>query len=204
MRLEQPVADVGHHRPDVLGGLHRVIEDGPGGERRDAGLRQALVDVLAHLRLVPQLAPAARLVEAGARNGLQREVADGARVGDIARGAPADVDFAPPRKVYTNIDTEAFWERFTQAELVAYDVAMQHDPAAGNPAKKAAAKLRIFRRDASDAGYRNLTKPKVRTFVQELEAASDTMGGTILAVGRATVILDTPITVDEAYGQHTP
>ena len=112
--------------------------------------------------------------------------------------------FAPPRKVYTNIDTEAFWERFTQAELVAYDVAMQHDPAAGNPAKKAAAKLRIFRRDASDAGYRNLTKPKVRTFVQELEAASDTMGGTILAVGRATVILDTPITVDEAYGQHTP
>src|SRR6516162_6404206 len=29
--------------------------------------------------------------------GLQREVTDGARVGDVARGAPADVDFARPR-----------------------------------------------------------------------------------------------------------
>ena len=44
-------------------------------------------------------------------------------------------------------------------------------------------------RDAGESGYRNLTKPKVRSFVQALETAPDTLGGTILAPGRATVIL---------------
>lgn len=98
--------------------------------------------------------------------------------------------FAAP--VYTRIRTEAFWERFTNAELIDYDVAMQHNPADTNNAKKAAAKLRVFQRDADAAGYRDLTKPKVRTFVTGLE-------GGVLVVGRATIILDTPITKSEAY-----
>ena len=100
---------------------------------------------------------------------------------------------APPEPVRELITTEAFWDRFTQGEMVDYDVAMQHDPAASNNAKKDAAKLRIFRRDTGEAGYRNLTKAKVRSFVQALETAG------ILAAGRAAVILDTPVTADEAY-----
>jgi hypothetical protein len=99
----------------------------------------------------------------------------------------------PPATVYEKITTEAFWDRFTNNELVDYDVAMQHNPADTNNAKKDAARLRIFRRDAGEAGYRNLTKTKVRSFVQALETSG------ILAAGRAAVILDTSISDDEAY-----
>ena len=99
---------------------------------------------------------------------------------------------APVDPVYTKIRTEAFWERFTNSELVDFDVAMQHDPAATNAAKKAAAKLRIFKADADAAGYRRLTANKVSSFVTDLE-------GTVLVAGRAAVILTTPITIDEAY-----
>jgi hypothetical protein len=91
------------------------------------------------------------------------------------------------------ITTEAFWARFTNAELVDYDVAMQHDPAASSAAKKAAAKLRIFQRDADQTGYRKLTANKVTTTLADLETAG------ILAAGRAATILTTPITADEAF-----
>jgi len=99
---------------------------------------------------------------------------------------------APVDPVYTKISTEAFWERFTNAELVDYNVAIQHDPAATNNAKKAAAKLRIFKADADASGYRKLSANKVSSFVTGLE-------GTVLVAGRAAVILTTPITIDEAY-----
>lgn len=101
--------------------------------------------------------------------------------------------FAAPVVVYKKIRAEAFWERFTNGELVAYDVAMQHDPAANNSAKNAAAKLRIFQRDTDTSGYRKLTANKVVNAVNDLEAAG------ILASGRAAAILTTPITADEAY-----
>jgi hypothetical protein len=98
----------------------------------------------------------------------------------------------PPAEVYVRITAEAFWERFTSAELVDFDVAMQHDSAATNQAKKDAAKLRIFKADTDASGFRNLTKTKVRNFVLGLPLS-------ILAAGRATIILDTPITEDEAF-----
>lgn len=88
----------------------------------------------------------------------------------------------------TRIRTEAFWDRFTNAELVAYDVAMQHDPAATTAAKKDAAKLRIFQRDADAVGYRDLSKNKTRDLVTNLEASG------VIGVGRAAQILDAPIT----------
>lgn len=97
----------------------------------------------------------------------------------------------PPVKV--KIRAEAFWERFTNAELVDYDVAMQHDPAATNNAKKDAAKLRIFKADTNQSGYRNLTKNKVTSFMAGLETSG------ILAAGRANEILTTPITDEEQY-----
>lgn len=101
--------------------------------------------------------------------------------------------FSAPVIVYKKIRADAFWERFSNAELVAYDVAMQHDPAASNSAKNAAAKLRIFQRDTDTSGYRKLTANKVVNAVNDLEAAG------ILASGRAAAILTTPITADEAY-----
>ena len=98
---------------------------------------------------------------------------------------------AAPSETRSRIKTQAFWDRFTNAELVDYDVAMQHDPAATNAAKKAAAKLRIFRREASDAGFVSLAKNRVVAFVQGLE-------GGVLQAGRAATILGAPITDDEA------
>lgn len=97
---------------------------------------------------------------------------------------------APVAPVYRKIRTEAFWERFTNGELVDYDVAMQHNPADNANAKKAAAKLRIFKADADASGYRKLDSNKVIDFVNTLN---------ILGAGRAATILNTPITKDEAY-----
>lgn len=118
-------------------------------------------------------------------------VADGVTV---APGYTFDgTTFSPPAAVsYKLITTEAFWERFTAAELVDYDVAMQHDPAGTTAAKKAAAKLRIFQRDADASGYRKLAATKVINVVMGLE-------GTVLVAGRAAVILTTPITAAEAF-----
>lgn len=96
----------------------------------------------------------------------------------------------PAPVVRERISTPAFWDRFTNAELVDYDVSMQHDPLASNAAQKASARLRIFRREASDAGFIVLGKPRVTAFVQSLE-------GGVIAVGRAAAIL-APITADEA------
>ena len=96
----------------------------------------------------------------------------------------------PPKPAVHNISTAAFWDRFTNAELVDYDVAMQHDPSASNAQQKAAARLRIFRREASDAGFVNLTKNRVVSFVQRLE-------GGVLQAGRAAAILGAAITDDE-------
>ena len=101
--------------------------------------------------------------------------------------------FAPaPDGHYKRITSEAFWDRFTGPEIVDLYVAKNIDPAATNPQKKAAARLQIFIDDTNSVGWRNLSKPKVRTWVLGLE-------GTVLAVGRAAVILDTPITADEAW-----
>lgn len=98
----------------------------------------------------------------------------------------------PPKPAVHNISTAAFWDRFTNGELVDYDVAMQHDPAASNAAKRQSAKLRIFKAELSDAGSCRLTRQKVVDFVTALEPLG------VLPAGRATVILTTPITADEA------
>ena len=98
----------------------------------------------------------------------------------------------PPAPTYALIRTEAFWERFTNAELLSYDVAMQHDPAATLQAKRDAARLRIFKADAQQTGFRRLAAAKVVTLVNSLEPL-------VIDVGRAAVILNTPITAAEAY-----
>ena len=103
---------------------------------------------------------------------------------------PVPAFTAPP--IYRRITTAAFWDRFTTAELVDYDVAMQHDPAATTQAKKAAARLRVFRREASDAGNLRITAPRLVNFVADLVTAS------IIAAPRQADIL-APVTAAEAW-----
>ena len=98
----------------------------------------------------------------------------------------------PPGPVWRDITAAAFWGRFAPADLVAYDVAMQHDPAASDAAKRQAAKLRIFKAELSDAGSCRLSRPKIANFVTGLEALG------VLPAGSAAGILTTPITADEA------
>lgn len=99
--------------------------------------------------------------------------------------SPAD---AP---VYTNIKTSAFWARFTSDELIAYDVAKQHNPADSGSEKNAAAALRVFMNQAGSSGW--LALASTVTFVAGLESSG------IVGVGRATVITGTAITQAEAY-----
>lgn len=111
----------------------------------------------------------------------------------IANGV---IEYGPPAgpDVYTHLLASAFWERFTNAELVDYDVAMQHDPAASVQAKRAAARLRIFRRETSDSGSIRIGAQKITAFVTGLEALG------VLGAGRAAAILSAPITDEEAIG----
>jgi len=104
--------------------------------------------------------------------------------------------FQEPQKPL--IKTEAFWERFTNAEMLDIEVGAFQNLSGTDPQKKAAAKVRVFRDDANSSGYRNLDKNKVRNFVTDLETTAGTSGN-ILAAGRAAVILDTPITDDERF-----
>lgn len=93
---------------------------------------------------------------------------------------------------YIRIRTEAFWARFTVAELVDYDVAMQHQPADNANTKKAAARLRVFQRQSDIKGFVRLGNQNVIDFVNSLAPA-------VLTAARATAILSAPITADEAY-----
>jgi hypothetical protein len=98
---------------------------------------------------------------------------------------------------YNRITAEAFWERFSPAELVDYEIAMQHDPTATKPHQKDAAKLRLFQKDTNSTGFRKLLSNKVVNFVKSLEIPQNTV--TILAADRADIITGTKITDSEAY-----
>ena len=93
---------------------------------------------------------------------------------------------------FIRIRTEAFWARFTIAELVDYDVAMQHNPADNAAAKKNAARLRVFQRQSDIKGFVPLNAQKIIDFVNGLAPS-------VITAARATAILTTPITADEAY-----
>jgi hypothetical protein len=96
---------------------------------------------------------------------------------------------SPP---YVRIRTEAFWARFTVAELVDYDVAMQHNPADNAATKKNAARLRVFQRQMDIKGFVRLNAQTVIDFVNGLAPS-------VITAARATAILTAATTADEAY-----
>jgi hypothetical protein len=99
------------------------------------------------------------------------------------------ITFAIP---LTRLSAAAFWDRFTNAELVDFDIAMQHNPADTNAAKKAAARLRVWQRRTDVSGYVKIGSQRTLDFVNSLVPG-------VIASARATEILTTPIAVDEAY-----
>lgn len=106
---------------------------------------------------------------------------------DGAAFAPPVVDEPPPAPAARRITRLAFRNRFTQAELVALEIAAIDDPTAPMPARQQAAAIRVMQRQVDNANFIDLDRADTRAGVQQLEAAG------LLAAGRAAEILDGPI-----------
>lgn len=87
----------------------------------------------------------------------------------------------------------AFRNRFTTAEKVTIEMAGIDDPAKTIQERTLAANLRVSQSDLQAASFIDLDRPDTRAGVQMLE----TFG--IIGVGRALIILDTPVTEAERY-----
>ncbi|MBX3588859.1 MAG: hypothetical protein KF796_19680 [Ramlibacter sp.] len=100
---------------------------------------------------------------------------------------------APPSVAVRHISVLAFRNRFVLSEKIALEIAGLDDPAAEMPARVQAAALRASQQDVMSANYIDLDRADTRAGVLGLEAA------TILGVGRALEILDSPIQPHEVY-----
>lgn len=106
---------------------------------------------------------------------------------------PEPVPVPPPEPVpeVRRITRLAFRNRFTSAEKISMEIAALDNPAAAMPARAQAAALRANQADLASATFVDLQRPDTRAGVQMLEAAG------LLAVGRASIILDAPVQADE-------
>ena len=105
-------------------------------------------------------------------------------------------EFAPPVVVAEQsrrITRLAFRNRFTQAELVALEIASLDNPAADMAVRQQAASLRVMNANLATATFIDRARADTRGGVQQLEA------GGLLAAGRALEILDAPIGETEAW-----
>ena len=93
---------------------------------------------------------------------------------------------------FTRIRVEAFWARFTAAELVDFDVACQHNPADNATAKKDAARLRTFRWQTDLRGFVRLNASITVAVLNQLSPG-------VLTAARRDAIRDTAIASNEAY-----
>ena len=93
-----------------------------------------------------------------------------------------------PQPANTRITSEAFWDRFTNAELVAFEVACQDIPTDTAANRNRQAKLRIFRREVDKDGFFDFTNAKRTNKVSGLLVTEG-----ILTADRATAILTDPI-----------
>lgn len=104
--------------------------------------------------------------------------------GEFLPPAPEGTPEPTPDRRVTRL---AFRNRFTQAELVALEIASLDNPAATMQARQQAASLRVMLANLQAASWIDLQRPDTRTGVQQLEAAG------LLGAGRALEILDAPI-----------
>lgn len=91
----------------------------------------------------------------------------------------------------TIVTVLAFRNRFTKAEKVTLEFASLDDPAAPMSNRQLAAALRVETKDSAAASFIDLARADTRAGVQMLE----TYG--IIGAGRASIILDTPVSVVE-------
>jgi hypothetical protein len=81
----------------------------------------------------------------------------------------------------------AFRNRFTTAEKIATEMASLDDPAATLAGRQLAATIRVILRDTESATFIDLARADTRQGVMLLEQVG------IIAAGRGTIILDSPI-----------
>jgi hypothetical protein len=96
----------------------------------------------------------------------------------------------PLRRLITKY---AFRSRFTQTEKEDLELAAAHNPADTAPAKRQAARIRLWMEDIRSADYIDLDDQRIINGVNAMETAG------IVASGRADIILGDPIEEDERY-----
>lgn len=101
--------------------------------------------------------------------------------------APVEV----PVSYGSRITKLAFRNRFTTAEKVAIELASIDNPNGTTQARQLAASLRANQKDMEVATFIDLSRADTRAGVQALETAG------LIGTGRATQILDTPVTSEE-------
>jgi hypothetical protein len=106
---------------------------------------------------------------------------------------PVEVPPPSPPPQPRLITRRAFRNRFTQAEKIAIEIASLDVPTADMQQRAMAAALRASQQDVAVAQYIDLDLIDTRAGVQSLEDAG------LLEAGRAAVILDGPISEEEAY-----
>lgn len=109
----------------------------------------------------------------------------------VAEASPDTPPPAAPSSI--KITKLAFRNRFTAAEKAGIEFAGLDNPTAEMPARLMAASLRANQADIAAATYIDLMRPDTRGGVEALEYFG------LIAVGRATVILDTPPTESEVW-----
>jgi hypothetical protein len=108
----------------------------------------------------------------------------------VGGGAPGD---PPPPAAPVKITQFAFRSRFTQAEKITIELGSLDVPDGSMASRQAAAQMRVWLADIEAAQFIDLNYQPTRDGVQALEDYG------LIAVGRATQILDTPPTADEVW-----
>lgn len=120
------------------------------------------------------------------------EVGQSIPSGGVVIGQTSDPDYltsATPGEVL--ISKFAFLQRFTEAELIAIELAKVHDSSASQAQNELAATLRMHQIKLDASKWVDLLHQETTTGVSGLETAG------LLATGRADTILNTPVADSE-------
>jgi hypothetical protein len=100
-----------------------------------------------------------------------------------------------PIPVPQRVTKLGFRNRFTNTEKVTIELASMDNPslALSHPSRQLAASLRVYLEDLANATFIDLTRPETIAGVNTLEQYG------LIGVGRAAIILTSPILESEAY-----